>query len=166
MVDSAPPQRIRLVLALLGLLTASALLVTALRPGTSPVAVPRAIATPGDSSFRGAFRPFLDRATAQARELVTMGDARERNLLRLRAGQDAMNAALDEADAWLAAHPPPVSDAAAIDAYRDGAKHIRTAMAEAQAGFLRLDFARVAAATVTMRSGLAALERASAALGP
>jgi hypothetical protein len=112
------------------------------------------------SAFRTEFLPLLERAEEQAGELVEMGKARDRNLFRVRAEQEAMTAALADADAWLAAHPPSAADAPAVDAYRNGASAIREAMNEAQAGFLHLDFDRVAAATVTMQSGHSALEQA------
>ena len=75
-----------------------------------------------------------------------------------------MNETLADVDAWLAAHPAEIDDEAAIAAYRAGAASVREAMAEAQAGFLRLDFDRVARATGTMREGEAALQEAVALL--
>lgn len=90
-----------------------------------------------------------------------MGESRERNLLRIRAGQEAMTASLAAADAWLAMHPPAASDDLAIATYRNGAAAIRKAMAEAQAGFLRFDFDRVARATATLNAGAVELALAS-----
>jgi hypothetical protein len=116
--------------------------------------------TPEPGSFRAGFRPLIERAAASADALVTMGDARERNLLRLHAGQDAMNVALADADTWLITHPPPAADVPAVAAYHRGAAAIRSAMDEAQSGFLQVDFARVARATETMREGAAQLARA------
>jgi hypothetical protein len=128
----------------------------------APAEAPLAVASP--ASFRAGFRPLLERATAAANDLVAMGDARERNLLHIRDGQEAMEAALAEADAWLATHLPSPADEPMVAVYRHGAAAIRTATAEAQAGFLRFDFERVARATETMRSGAADLARATALL--
>lgn len=116
------------------------------------------------ADFRAGFRPLLERAASDAGVLLNLGESRERNLLRIRAGQEAMSNSLAAADAWLVAHPPAAADEPAIEAYRDGAAAIRKAMEEAQAGFLRFDFDRVAVATETMWQGAAALERAMALL--
>ena len=64
------------------------------RGGSSSLAV----ATTTSDSFRSAFLPLLERAVANADTLVTMGEARERNLFRIHAAQDEMNAALADAD--------------------------------------------------------------------
>ena len=102
---------------------------------------------------------MLQHASEQADRLVALGESKERNLLRIRAGQSAMLSALAEADAWLAAHPATQSDPA-MAAYRTGAADIRTAMEEAQAGFLRLDFERVARANETLQAGAQSLRQA------
>ena len=150
-----------LLLASLVLLALLAAFVMAGRPGGSPEAwPPLAFATPEKDPFRTRFRPLVARAATEATALVALGDARERNLLRIHAAQDEMNAALDAADAWLTTHPAPAADAPAVSAYRAGASTVRAAMADALAGFLRLDFDRVAAATRTMREGESALRRA------
>lgn len=122
------------------------------RPPASPAApIARTVAT--------GWRPLLAIAAEQAESLVAMGEARERNLLRIRAEQSAMHEALAAADAWLADHPGDAADPAVV-AYQEGAGKIRQAMEEAQSGFLRLDFERVAGATALMREGAADLHRA------
>jgi hypothetical protein len=123
-------------------------------PSSSPSA-----ATSADA-FRAGFLPLLERALAEAQVLVAIGESRERNLLRIRAEQEAMSSSLAAADVWLAAHQPPAPDEPAIAAYRHGAAAIRTAMSEAEAGFLRFDFERVARATETLSAGAASLQRA------
>ncbi len=117
------------------------------------------MATSADT-FRAGFLPLLEQAAANAQALVAMGESRERNLLRIRAAQEAMSSSLAAADAWLADQQPPAPVEPAIAAYRPGAAAIRTAMSEAEAGFLRLDFDRVVRATVTLRQGAADLARA------
>jgi hypothetical protein len=158
--------RIVLLIALLGAIAAAVIridstrtAITLLRP---PSSLPLVTAT--SDSFRSGFLPLLDRAAAQADALVAMGDARERNLVSIHSAQDAMNAALQDADDWLASHPAPPSDETAVAAYRRGAAAVRAAMDEALAGFLHLDFGRVARATETMRQGAADLNRAIASL--
>lgn len=144
-----------------------ALLRNAAAPATvTPLAPSPAIATPALATSSAEFLPLLERAAAEANALVSLGDSRERNLFRIRAAQAAMSAALADTDAWLAAHPPAAENEAAVVSYRDGAASIREAMTEAQAGFLRLDFERVARATETMREGEAALRHAIALLAP
>ncbi|MFN8592326.1 MAG: hypothetical protein U0031_12775 [Thermomicrobiales bacterium] len=118
------------------------------------------VATPAIDSFRAGFAPLLAAAADQAGELVAIGEKKERNLLRIRAAQEAMHERLDVVDAWLASHPPPESDGAAIASYHQGADSIRAAMREAQDAFLHLDFERVAHATETMRQGEIDLRRA------
>lgn len=120
---------------------------------------PGAMSATSDA-FGAEFAPLLQRAAANAATLVTIGEAKERNLLRIHAAQQEMNASLAAADAWLAAHVPPAADEPAVAAYQHGAAAIRLAMNEAQAGFLRFDFARVARATTTMRQGAADLNTA------
>lgn len=108
---------------------------------------------------------MLRRASEQADHLVALGESRERNLLRIRAEQSAMLSALAEADAWLAAHPANQGDPAAVT-YASGAARIRTAMDEAQAGFLRFDFERVARANDSLRAGARSLHQAIELLAP
>lgn len=127
------------------------------RSGSGPAASP--LARSGDL-LHGEFLPLMEQVNADARALVTMGEARERNLLRIRGGQEAMTASLAAADAWLTEHPPEPDENRAVAAYRRGAAAIREAMAEAQAGFLRFDFARVGRATEWMREGTEEIEEA------
>jgi hypothetical protein len=72
---------------------------------------------------------------------------------------------LTDADAWLAAHPATLDDPATA-AYSTGAADVRTAMAEAQAGFLRFDFERVARANDTLQAGAQSLHHAIDLLDP
>lgn len=124
---------------------------------------PATLATPSANGKATLF-PLVVHAASQAGALAEMGESRERNLLRINAGQQAMTGALADVDAWLAAHPSEIDSIAAVTAYRDGATSVREAMAEAQSGFLRLDFDRVARATEMMREGEAALNEAVALL--
>ena len=108
--------------------------------------------------------PRLRAAAAGAAELVALGESRSRNLLTIRAAQRRMDDRLAAVDALLAAGPTPARFAPALDAYHSGATAVRRAMAEAQAGFLRLDWDRVARATDLLADAAAALDRAAAIL--
>jgi len=131
-------------------------------PSGSPASPSAAVI---DDTFSAAFLHLVGRAVADAGVLVATGESRERNLLRIRGQQEAMLRSLTAADAWLAEHPPPPAFMPAATAYHDGAMTIRDAMDEAQAGFLRFDFDRVARATEAMKQGNAALRLAAARLG-
>lgn len=124
-----------------------------LLPHASPAASP----SPSYSTHE--FLPLLQRASEQADHLVALGMSRERNLLRIYAEQSTMLSALADADAWLAAHPANQDDPATV-AYHAGAADIRSAMEEAQAGFLRFDFERVARANDTLQAGARSLHQA------
>ncbi len=118
-------------------------------------------AVTADAAFRAGFLPLVERVAAEARVLVAMGKDRERNLLRIRRQQEVMLESLAAADTWLAANPPPPALVPTAAGYRDGAKAIRAAMDEAQAGLLRFDFDRVARATDTLADGSSALHVAA-----
>jgi hypothetical protein len=129
-------------------------------PTNNPVVIGTPAADATDGAFRAGFLPLVQRAAMEAQVLVAMGEDRERNLFLIREQQQLMLERLGAADAWLEANTPPAPLAPAAAAYRDGAVSIRAAMAEAQAGFLRFDFERVARATERMREGTAALRLA------
>jgi hypothetical protein len=141
--------------------------------GSSPSIIDEASPVPSTPTtvvvgegLRDEFGPLLARAANHARVLVELGERKDRNLLRIRAGQDAMEQSLGAADDWLAQNPGAEVDAASVAAYRLGATRIRVAMAEAQEGLLRLDFDRVARATATMREGERLLGDAQRLLEP
>lgn len=117
-----------------------------------------------DDGLRLEFRPMLARTLADAKLLVELGESKERNLFRIRAGQAAMEQSLAAADAWLASNAVADTDRSLVMTYRDGAELIRNGMAEAQAGFLRLDFDRVAQAAAEVRAGERQLRHALAEL--
>lgn len=123
---------------------------------------PAAVTT--DAAFRAGFLPLVERVAAEARVLVAMGEDRERNLLRIRRQQEVMLESLAAADAWLGANPPPPALGPTVATYRDGAKAIRAAMDEAQAGLRSFDFDRVARATDTLADGSSALDLAATRL--
>jgi paraquat-inducible protein B len=127
------------------------------------VASPTAAAV--DDVLRDEFGPLLVQAANDARTLVELGETKDRNLFRIREGQAAMERSLLAADGWLTRNPSLHADAAAAT-YRDGASRIRAAMDEAQQGFRRLDFDRVAQATETMREGERLLRDAQRLLEP
>lgn len=147
--------------ALLAALIAIVAGVYLLRPG-SPAGTPM---PPGEpSTYASSFLPLLHEALTQGEALAALGVSKDRNLLRIAQQQQAMQAALAAADAWLVANPTPDEAAAAVSAYRSGEDLLRSAMNEARAGFVGLDFARVTAATVTVQHGVAALQQAVALL--
>jgi hypothetical protein len=122
-----------------------------------PPSLPSGI--PESSAALQSFRPLLQRASTQADALVALGQARERNLIRIRSEQNAMAAVLAEADAWVNANSDSESEPA-IATYGEGAASIRAVMNEAQEGFLRFDFDRVTGATETLMTGADALRQA------
>ena len=148
------------ILTLIILLGLGALALAGNRPPSQQMVMTASpAATPVADRLPRAFLPLLLDASAQADRLVALGESRERNLFHIRAEQGAMLSALSAADAWLAAHPA-LQDDVAIAAYRAGADTIRSAMTEAQAGFLRLDFERVARAHDTLQAGALSLHQA------
>ncbi len=108
------------------------------------------------------FALALDAAAAQAGELVRLGETKSRNLPGILAEQRRMNALLEEIDALVASGSLPPEAAEAIVAYEAGATAVRDAMEAAQAGFRKLDFGAVRAATDRMREGERDLVRAAA----
>jgi len=125
----------------------------------SPVASPAAALAPVEAAAYRELAPRLTAAASQARLLVDLGVARERNLLVIRREQDTSAARLAEVDVLAAAAPPRF--APALAAYAEGARAVRRAMAEAQAGFIRFDWDRVAGATRMMERGAEQIERAA-----
>ena len=129
-----------------------------------PRSHPRISATPAttaeETAYQRALEPRLRDAVAEARALVAIGDRRSRNLLEIRAAQGRMADALQRVDDLTAARPAPPRFAPALDSYRLGSESIRTAMDDAQAGFLRFDWDRVAAAYDRLADGARRLERA------
>lgn len=144
------------------IVTFTMLILIGQRPAIDSPAVPPSI--PETNATVHPFRPLLQRASTQADLLVALGQARERNLIRLRGEQNAMVEALQETDAWINANPERQSGPA-FATYREGASAIRAAMNEAQEGFLRFDFDRVATANETLQTGAGALHRALDLLG-
>lgn len=110
---------------------------------------------PGDNpvSPERQFASALDAASAQARELVRLGETKSRNLPGILSEQRRMNARLDEIDALIASGTLPSETDDAVAAYADGAGAVRDAMDKAQNGLLKLDFGMVASATARMRDG-------------
>lgn len=151
-------------LALLGgLATASVVVETAPRNRPLPplTAVAAASLTPNEASFFGAVSPRLTRASLDAAALAEIGERRSRNLLEIRAAQAQMNQSLDDLDGFLAARPPPPRFASSLTTYRQGATAVRDAMDEAEAGFVRFDWDRVAVAYDLVETGAARLRRAA-----
>ena len=116
-----------------------------------------------EAAFYGELMPRLRAAAEQAHELANLGESRSRNLLAIRTAQRRMNDRLGAVDA-VAADAASDRFAPALAAYRGGARAVRAAMEEAQAGFVRLDWDRVARATALMARGTAELDRAVALL--
>ena len=113
-----------------------------------------------EATFYADLAPRLRAAAEQAQALVDLGEGRSRNLLAIRAEQRRMDDRLGAVDAIAAARAAPDRFAPALAVYRDGARTVRTAIDEAEAGFLRLDWDRVARATESMAQGAFELDRA------
>ena len=132
-------------------------------PAGAPSGTPLAL-TGAERAWAAGFRAALAPAEAAAGDLVRLGEGKSRDLFAIRGGQARMNDALGTADAYLAASPAPAALGGVAADYRAGAALVRQAMAEAMAGFVRLDWGRVRAATGEMRAGQASLARALAVL--
>ena len=122
-----------------------------------PIAVPL---TKGEQRYYAAVAPLYRDVAAETRALAHLGAERSRNLLVILRGQDRVDTLLDEIDAYHSAHGVPDRFAAAGQSYRDGSARAREAMVEAQEGFRRFDWDRVARATTVFEAGAAALETA------
>ena len=149
--------RLRLFgVALLLVLTAGTVVASS-RPGLSgrPLQVVSTPAVPLETEalYAKELESRLSTASAEARSLVDLAERRSRNLLEIRAAQRRMEDKLDAVDAFASENPPPAPLASALDSYRNGARAIRTAMDEAQAGFFRLDWERVASAYDRLATG-------------
>ena len=142
--------------SLLLLLTAATILASS-RPGLSSrplqVLTPPAAPPETEALYAQELETRLGTAAAEARSLVDLAERRSRNLLEIRAAQRRMEDKLDAVDAFASAHPTPAPFASTLDNYRSGANSIRAAMAEAQSGFLRLDWERVASAYDQLATG-------------
>lgn len=144
---------------LLAVLTVASVLTTASSPRPSRPSAPDA----GTITVRGyasALAPRLAAVADQAAELAALGERRSRNLFELRSAQSRMEETLAAVDTIAGAGPLPASAVSAVASYRTGAALVRDAMAEAQAGFLRFDWDRVAKAYAEMDAGAAQLRRA------
>jgi hypothetical protein len=152
--------------ALAGVALLSALAVVAVfLTARAEIPAARRVTTPGADASAAQLRGRVAEAAAEARALVELGERRSRNLFAIRSAQRRMEEKLAAADAAIAFLADSDPDAAALAAYRAGAADVRAAMDEAQAGFLRLDWDRVAEAYDRMESGAARLEQAASDLG-
>jgi len=154
----------RTALAGVALLAALAVAAAFLTARAEIPAARRVTTAEGDASA-AQLRRRVAEAAVEARALAELGERRSRNLFAIRAAQRRMEEKLAAADAATASLAGSDPDAAALAAYRAGAADVRTAMDEAQAGFLRLDWDRVAEAYDRMESGAARLEQAASDLG-
>lgn len=144
-----------------GLATASVLVSTtprAERPPPETTDAPTAL-TPTESDFYRNVAPRLSQASRDADTLVEIGRRRSRNLLEIRDAQDRMDQTMKGIDAALGRDTPPLFRPT-LATYRGSTVAIREAMDEAQAGFLRFDWDRVAAAYKLAETGAADLRRA------
>jgi hypothetical protein len=159
-----------LVVACLGVAAVAVIVGVTLRQGVERGSIPAspvASSPPAEAwlalaeaTYEGGLEPLLQAAADEAAALAALGERRERNLLTIRAAHGRMEERLAAVDEFAATQPTPDRLAAALMTYREGAVAVRRAMAEAQAGFVRLDWDRVARATVLMGQGAAALRRA------
>lgn len=152
------------VVVLLGLAGVTIMLSTQ----SAPPVVPTVVATPPtlseeERAFYDAVSPELRAAAAEARQLTTRGEERDRNLFAIRAGQGRLRDHLAALDEQFAA-PVPERFAPVVAMYELAAGDIRTSMNQAEAAFMRFDWDAVGAATELMAGGTAQLEAAVAHL--
>lgn len=149
--------------ALLAVIAVATVVTTAASPRTSTRPSP---VNPNGASEASTIAPLLADAAAEARALVALGERRSRNLFEIRSAQGRMEDKLAAVEATVGRRPASDLLAPALAAYRSGAAAVREAIAEAQAGFLRLDWDRVAEANRTMGDGADRLQRAADLLAP
>jgi hypothetical protein len=150
------------VVVLLGLAGATILLSTQ----SAPPVVPAAVASPPsltgeERAFYESVSPELRAAAAEARQLTTKGEQRDRNLFAIRAGQGRLRDHLAVLDQSFAATVPE-RFAPVVAMYKLAVVDIRASMSQAEAAFLRFDWDAVGAATELMANGTAQLEAAVA----
>jgi hypothetical protein len=116
---------------------------------------------PAEAAYYRGLAPLIRAAGEEAAELVALGERRERNLLTIRAAQGRMEDRLRAVEQFAAGHTTPARFAVAMATFGEGATAIRQAMAEARAGFLHLDWTRVAQALTVMARGATTLDRAA-----
>lgn len=152
------------VVVLLGLAGVTLLLATQSAPPVAPAAVtsPSAL-TSEERAFYEAASPELRAAAAEARQLTTQGEERDRNLFAIRAGQGRLRDHLAALDEQFAATVPE-RFAPVVAMYKLAAVDIRASMRQAETAFLRFDWDAVGAATELMAGGTAQLEAAVARL--
>jgi hypothetical protein len=127
--------------------------------GSSPAPPEPGLPVAEATYYRGLV-PLVRAAAEEGAALVALGERQERNLLTIRAAQGRMEERLAAVDEFAATQPTPDRFAAALARYREGAVAVRRAIAEASAGFVRLDWDRVARASSLMGRGAAILRQA------
>ena len=127
-------------------------------------AVPADTLAAQEAAFYEYVAPRLTALAGETAELARMGAEKDRNLFAFQSRGEALTELLDEVDAYLVANPSPVRLAAFEGEYVRGSGLARRGMNEARAGFVRLDWDRVARATGLFDDGVVALRAAAAAL--
>lgn len=119
--------------------------------GTPPASVPELSAD--ERAYYEFVAPRLLDLSAQSQALGNAAAAKSRNLLDIQARGDRVRTLVRELDGYTDQVGTPARFAAATVAYRAGAEYALVAMREAQQGFLRLDWDRVAASVPTFAAG-------------
>jgi hypothetical protein len=120
--------------------------------------------TTDEQAYYAYVAPRLRELAAQARELARLGEEKSRDIFEIRARGERLDDLIDEIAAYGRDHgiPPRFSGPAA--GFAEGARLVRQAMNESQAGFTRFDWDRVAAAVPVFLDGADRLDAAAAEL--
>lgn len=105
--------------------------------------------------------PRVRELSAQTRALGEAAAAKSRNLLDIRARGARITTLIQEINQYGETSGTPARFAPAAAAYRSGAGSALAAMREAQQGFIRFDWDRVAAAVPVFADGAAQLDVAA-----
>ncbi len=143
-------------LALQGFLTAS------VDPGTPAPSVPDL--TMDERAYYDFVAPRLRELSAETHALRDAAASKSRNLVDIRVRGERVRGLVREINGYTEKTGTPARFAAAAIAYRAGAEDALVAMREAQQGFMRLDWDRVATAVPRFSDGTEQLDAAIAEL--
>ncbi len=131
--------------ALQGFLAAS------IDPGTPPPGVPAL--TADERAYYDFVAPRLRELSAETHALRDAAASKSRNLVDIRVRGERVRTLVREINGYIEKAGTPARFAVAAVAYRAGAEDAVVAMREAQQGFLRLDWDRVATAVPRFSDG-------------
>ncbi len=140
--------------------TLQGFLVTSVDPGTPPPSVPEL--TDDERAYYDFVAPRLRELSAQTQALSDAAASKSRNLVDIRVRGERVRTLVREINEYADDAGAPERFTAVAAAYRAGAGDALVAMREAQQGFLRLDWDRVAAAVPRFADGTAQFDAAIA----